>query len=657
MIPFVAPYFYQAAPSANIVAAAETGNLKAAEVESALRQFMGSIPSLEFSRQNLVSQAGPIKPERLIRPKSIIPAPPNSIPVQNPELPSVTVIADRQDFNAKEQIFTASGNVTVKYLDTELKADVVKLNLISKDATAEGKVFLQRGEQKIKGEVLSYNYQSKKGSLTVASGFINISNLGASRVSRQPADVGSKSAIINLSGNSNTSPSQDISRIRFRAEKIILDSDFWAAENLTITNDPFDPPELELRATKATLTRINPTQDRLDAESGSLAFDQSLVLPIPFSSIILDRFERTLPVRIGFDQRDSGGFFYQQNINAYSKPDINFQISPQFFLQRSFQGNLLDANVLGFAAKLDAILPDAQFFSGRATLSGLNFANAENQLRANLEYSRPVFGDHVLVAQYAFRDRIFNGSLGFQDVNNSIGVNIFSPNRILGDSDINFSYQFGAQYIGAGRDLGGGQPIDIASLLRLQGATSLSRSFSLWRGTVLPAERELGLKYQAEPVVPGLDAVVGVSANYAFYSSGESQGFLSGTLGLVGTFGNFSKPFLDYTKINISYTQGLVVGRSPFLFDRVADAQTITFGLVQQVYGPFRVGAEQSLNPATGRIVDSNYSLQYDRRTYAIVIRYNPTREIGEVIFRISDFNFSGSDDNVTPVTGGLERR
>jgi hypothetical protein len=39
------------------------------------------------------------------------------------------------------------------------------------------------------------------------------------------------------------------------------------------------------------------------------------------------------------------------------------------------------------------------------------------------------------------------------------------------------------------------------------------------------------------------------------------------------------------------------------------------------------------------------------------VIRYNPTREIGEVVFRISDFNWGDSNSNVTPVVGGLEQR
>lgn len=620
------------------------------DLQAGLRSLMISIPKLRFSRRHLLSQAGPIKPDRQVSPKL---APLIPVPIPTGEL--VNVIADRQEFDVRTQIFTATGNVTVKYLNSELRGETVTLNLITKDATATGKVELKRGEQLVRGERLVYNYGTVKGSLFEARGFLNLDTLTSSQVTRLPADLRSRSSVINVFGEAvPAARDRDISRLGFRADQINLDGDNWTAENLRVTNDPFDPPELELRTPKASLTKISPSQDRLEAESPTLVFDQGLTLPIPINSIVLDRFERSLPIRLGFDRRDGGGFFYQQNFDAHTQSDINFQISPQLFLQRAFEGSFFDANILGVAARLDAALPDNQFFTGRATLSGLNLGNVENQLRAHLQYSRPVLDNHILVAQYAFRDRLFNGSLGFQDVRNSLGVNLFSPNYVIGDTQINFSYQIGAQFIGADRDRGEGQPIEVASLIRTQGAVALSRAFPLWRGQVLAAEKESGLKYSPEPIIPGIDAFVGLNANSALYSSGDSQSFVSGTVGVVGIFGNFSQPFFDYTRINLSYTQGFVGGRSPFLFDRIADPKILTFGLVQQIYGPVRFGIEQSWNPDSGRIVDSNYSLQYDRRTYAIVIRYNPTREVGELVLRISDFNWGDRNSEITTVTGGI---
>jgi Protein of unknown function (DUF3769)/LptA/(LptD N-terminal domain) LPS transport protein len=627
------------------------------EVKAGLRSLFESIPDL--SRSNFVAQRGPIKPDSIPAAKPNDPAPLLPIPSIINGLP-INVTSDQQEYNAKDQTFTAKGNVTVIYQKSQLKADVVKLNLVTKETEAEGNIYLKRGEQILRGSRLEYNYGTAKGSLANASGQINLGT--ATNPNQVNSDRGSRSTTVSIFGSNvpDALPNKTVGRVGFKADRLVLDSDRWYADNIRITNDPYSPPEVELRANRATLTPINEEQDRLDAESPSLVFDQGLSIPIPITSLVLDRvISRTLPIRLGFDRRDQGGLFYQQNFDIYTTSNINFQISPQLFLQRGLEGrsNFLDFALLGVAARLDVALPDSQFFSGKATLSSLNLTDAENQLRATLLYSRPILDNYTFVAQYSYRDRLFNGSLGFQDVRNSLGVNLFSPSYILGDTGIVFAFQTGAQYIGADRDRGASLPIDVASLIRLQGATSLNRAFPLWRGTSLPAEKELGLKYFPEPIVPGLDAILGVNANYSFYSSGEDQGFLSGTVGLLATLGNFSQPFFDYTKINISYTQGVVAGRSPFLFDRIADTQTFTVGILQQIYGPLRFGAEQTWNPGTGRIVDSNYSLQYDRRTYAIVIRYNPTREIGELVLRISDFNWGEPSSNITTVEGGVEQR
>jgi len=633
------------------------------EVKIGLRSLLASIPNLSrsnFSRITKTAQTGPVKSDRLpvVKPNDL---PPLTIPSTVKGLP-INVTADRQEYNAKDQTFTAEGNVTVVYQQSQLKADIVKLNLVTKRAEAEGNVVLKRGEQILRGSRLEYNYGDSTGSLANASGQINLGTLGSPNQNQNPSDRASRSTTVNIFGGAlpDSLPNKTLGRVGFRADRLVIEQEGWYAENIGITNDPYLPPEVELRADRATLTPINEQQDRLETESPRLVFDQGLSLPIPVTSLVLDRvISRSLPIRLGFDRRDQGGFFYQQNFDLYTTSNIKFQISPQLFLQRGLENksNFLDFALLGVVARLDVALPDSQYFSGKATLSSLNLSDAENQLRATLLYSRPILDNYTFVAQYSYRDRLFNGSLGFQDVRNSLGVSLYSPNYVLGDSGVEFVFQTAGQYIGADRDRGAGLPSDVASVIKLQGATALSRAFPLWRGTALPAEKEAGLKYFPEPIVPGLDAILGVNANYIFYSSGEDQGFLSGTVGLTATLGNFSQQFFDYTKIKVNYTQGLVSGRSPFLFDRIADTQIFTIGLLQQIYGPLRFGAEQSWNPSTGKIVDSNYSLQYDRRTYAIEIRYNPTREIGELVLRISDFNWGDPGTNVTTVKGGVEER
>jgi lipopolysaccharide export system protein LptA len=626
------------------------------KVESDLRSLMQSLSTVEITPDSIIAQVGPVKPDSRPLPKPTDPAPVPPKPSSTKGLP-LNVKADRQEYNVKTQIFTATGNVVVVYQQSELKADKVELNLKTQQAVADGNIFFTRGDQKLRGSRLEYNYAKVQGTLADASGSINFGTLNNPQPSQLPADTASSSQTISIGNDTpDKNPGKGLRRLGFRAALLKLDGDRWTAEKLRITNDPFSPPEMELITDRATLSPISPTQDRLEAIAPTLVFDGVFSLPVPINTLTLDRFQRSFPLLVGYDRTDRGGLFYQQDFDLISQPDLSFRVSPQVFVQKGLQGgNIFDSGLFGFVAKLESILPDDQYLAGRATISSLNPNDFSNSFRASLLYNRPIFGDHQLSLQYGYRERVFNGSLGFQDIRNTIGFNIFSPNRVLGDTGINFSYQAGMQYINAER--GDIQPTTVNGLGRLQTAVTFSRGVPLWRGQPLPAEKETGLKYSPEPIVPGVDAVVGVTGAYSYYSVGASQAYLSGTLGISAVLGNFSKPFLDYTKINISYTQGLVSGESPFLFDRIADRQSVTAGIQQQIYGPIRLGVQQTWNPGTGKVIDSSYSLEYSRRTYAVVIRYNPTREIGEILLRISDFNWNNPPSNVTTVEGGIERR
>jgi hypothetical protein len=158
-----------------------------------------------------------------------------------------------------------------------------------------------------------------------------------------------------------------------------------------------------------------------------------------------------------------------------------------------------------------------------------------------------------------------------------------------------------------------------------------------------------------------LRAIAGVTGTTSYYTNGDDQSTLIGTVGLEGQIGHFSRPYLDYTAWNISYSQGFKSGLSPFLFDRAVDTKVLTAGITQQIYGPFRLGLQTSVNLDSGRASSTDYILEYNRRTYGITLRYNPVLELGAFSFRISDFNWSGgtdpfSDEQVKPVVGGVRQ-
>lgn len=649
------------------------------EVRSQLELFLDRLPEPDAIVSKLIvptltAQVGPVKPNSLPKPKPTD-KPRQASPPKDPATNSqdikpvlrdlapllrnlLKVVSDRQEYDINTQVFVAEGNVLIRYKKSELKADRVQLNTKTQEVIAEGNVFFTRGDQKIRGTKLTYNYGSVRGELIKASGSVDLGNLINSEVSRSLADTATNSITISATGNSDSTDGQ-VRRFGFVADRLILDGDTWTAENLRVTNDPFSPPELELVTNKATLTPISPTQNRLDLESPTVVFDQGFSLPLPLNSITLDRFQRFAPALVGFDQRDRDGVFYQQSFDVVSQPNLSFQLSPQLLIQRAFssgQSGVSAYDIFGVVATLNGAFDDGQRLSARASLSGLDFGNLDTILRLNATHSMTVFGNHTLLSQYAFRDRVFNGSLGFQDVNNIVGSTLLSPNYVLGDSKISFNYQLAAQLIGAVRD-DVAVPNTVGTLIRLQSAAVLSRAFPLLRGEPAPAEKETGLRFSPKPIVPKLDAVVALQGINSFYSNAASQSILYGTLGLSGEVGNFAKDFLDYTGFNISYTQAFSSGRSPFIFDRVADTRLISAGIVQQIYGPLRFGIQQSWSLDTGTLFDSTYSLEYTRRTYAVLIRYNPNQGLGELLLRISDFNWTRPPSNVTNVQNGIEQR
>jgi hypothetical protein len=289
------------------------------------------------------------------------------------------------------------------------------------------------------------------------------------------------------------------------------------------------------------------------------------------------------------------------------------------------------------------------------TLTSLDFGadNFGDTYRASIRANQRLF-NHNLALEYSYRDRLFNGSLGFQSVQSSVGFVVTSPIVPLGDTGINLSYQGGIQYINSdinvARAFGpdadpddaqqlrellpdpdpvtGIRPNNRISLARYQASASLNRSFLLWSQPPLPPTPDQGLRYTPNPVVPFLRLNLGLQGVVSAYGNGDTQGVLTGTVGISGQFGNFSRPFLDYTGISLSYSYNAVGGDTPFNFDRINDIQVLSVGLVQQIYGPFRLGIRSNIylesQTARQNNTDTTFTLEYSRRTCLLYTSPSP---------------------------------
>lgn len=643
----------------------------------------------------------------------IVPVPeditPEAIPTPIEKIEVVEVIADRQEYDEQRQVITAEGNIVMRFAQAVMTSDRIQVNLADRIAVAEGNVILKRGEQILQGERFEYYLVQDRGTIINARGQIDQSTLNRDLAGKLPeantitdrllsdrleadqpvTDVTLENelgvAIGNirdygiLQGNGDRQQG-NINRIRFEAEKIEFEPDSWQAEQLRLTNDPFSPPELEVRTDTANFQQIEPLVSKLTTTKSRLVFDDSLSLPLIKNSLVFDRRPRDPGLfNIGFDGEERGGLYIERTWDIIEQENLTWIITPQYFLQRALiptafdfsdedEGGIFDASVFGLKSDFKTVFDPRTDLTAKVALTSFDLDDLEDNVRAKLVASHLIgnfANPYRASVEYNFRERLFNGSLGFQTVYSSIGGVITSPNIPLGKTGINLQYQGSIQNIDAETDvaefLDSDRDNDRTNLTRYQGAVFLAKGFRVWQGKPLPPTKDGGLRYTPRPVVPYLQLNAGVSGITSFYSSGDGQHSLRTNVGLQGQFGNFARPFLDYTGFNITYSVGINADESPFLFDRDVDRETLALGIIQQLYGPIRLGVQTSFNLDDGDDISTDYILEYSRRTYNVSLRYNPVLEIGSFSFRVNDFNWRGDPEpfeknDISPVIQGVER-
>ncbi len=576
--------------------------------------------------------------------------------------------SDLQTFNPNTEIFEAEGNVQMEFGRSVLTAERMTIDIPNRIAIATGTVQVQLGDQLIQGDRLEYDFGQETGVLEPAFGQINLGSL--------PTDVAT-SGLRNdlLNGPPQTEPDRFI---RFQADRITFNVDTWQAENLRVTNDPFDPPELEIRSPQATAFLRPDGSSLITAQPGQLVFDQVLFLPIPVS-FRLDQLSDQPPISVFFDDFDEEeirrGLVIQPNFELLDDPNLSWVISPQFYPQRLLDEEDGLDDGYGLRTDLRVVQPSGQATHIFAELRGFVFDEFSERLRLQVEHTIPTGDGGVVTYSYNFRERFFSGLLGFQIVENRLGARYSSPVIPIGQSGIEFSYQVAADQIDAlGQDPAvedvavAEQETDRLQLTRFQLGTALSRSFQLW--DPLTAEAEAGtpiltaqasndpppFRFSPGPIEQGLWLNTGVSTSQSVYTNGDTQSYLAGSVGIDAVIGDFVADTLDYTNIQITYSNGFLSGASPFLFDRITTREQLVLGGLQQLYGPVRVGAETTVDLQSGRSVDTTYQLNYDRRTYGLSLRYNPVRETGALELRVDSFNWGDVGADVTDVRGGIER-
>ncbi len=593
------------------------------------------------------------------------------------------ITADKQTFDPDKQVVTAQGNVRVEFAQGVLLADQLRINLESRLAVGTGNVTFQRGEQILRGQRFEYNFGLDSGRIVQAGGEIFQPSLeqdlaigfdsnqsDSNRIEEPVQDVQPQQGVqFSLGGGpdvSNLSVPEGggtISRFRFEADELELDGGNWNANNLRITNDPFSPPELELRAENAKFRQIGPSKDELVASDLRLVFDDGFSIPIPRERIVFDGRERGLNlVNVGFDGDERGGLFIEREFPIIEADQWDFSLTPQYFLQQGiFDKTLTDPEVFGLKANLQGRFSPRTALSVNAALIGISDEIFQENFQGRAQLQQAIGrdeGKHTLNIEASFRERFFSGSLGFQRVQSSFGALITSPTFTIADTGIAFNYEAGIKRINADTDveelLDENRDNDRVTLTRYQLGTQFSWDTPLWQGDTLPATPDQGLRFTPTPVRPNLRFKTNLAGITTFYSNGDQQNFLDVIVGLEGELGHFSEDAFDYTGFDISYRQAIGAGESPFEFDRLVDRRRLSMGVIQQIYGPFLLGFDTSFNLDNGEFIRSDIILEYSRRTYNLRLSYDPTLQIGSFTIQINGFNWRGSSDPFDEINTGV---
>ena len=471
-------------------------------------------------------------------------------------------------------------------------------------------------------------------------------------------------------GGSQSLVNGTISRWRFQARRMELTPTGLRADRAALTNDPFTPAQTWMDADGVTVAQISKGKTRIWARRNQLVLDERLPIPVITRTTI--RQQVTSPWSLNVDSRDRNGAYIGYQLPAWRFGENgSLEVQPQLLIQRALNGSTnsyplpgqpadapgvtqpnATSDLFGLVANLRTPLAGFRL-NGTLDLSTLNPEHLAAGTRSWGDLSRevelPLLGKSNLRLFGAYRYRIWNGTLGEQDVYAAYGVSLEDTGELPAWGALSSSYfwKLGTGNYQATAYSATNTPTDLASYWRSNVVGSLNASLPLWTGKALPLTRDQAYRYSPVPIRPGLSLSANITGTLASYGDGSYQNTLSLSGGPTLTLGHFQKPFFDYTQLAITGGGTFRQGLSPLGFDRAVDLGTLNVGLTQQIAGPLvfsgGVGFNVDPNSSTyGGITNSYVELRWQQRAYEVGVFYSPYEQLGGVRIKLHDFSFQG---------------
>ena len=198
----------------------------------------------------------------------------------------------------ENEIIYAEGNVLIFTPYGIFKADKISFNRESKIFRAYDNLLFEKGNQFLRANFLEYNFYSNSGSIHNVYGTVDFSTFQKDLKYKDnifdnnqcglknnidlvelPQEVelldSSNSRFINSLGQDSFKLDLDnVTRWRFKAEKINLKEESWSSEEIFFTNDPFNNPQFVVRSKGFNAEFIN-SKSKLKSKATTLNFDKN----------------------------------------------------------------------------------------------------------------------------------------------------------------------------------------------------------------------------------------------------------------------------------------------------------------------------------------------------------------------------------------------
>jgi len=468
-----------------------------------------------------------------------------------------------------------------------------------------------------------------------------------------------------------------ISRWRIQANRLTVTPNGWQADRAAFTNDPYTPAQSWVDAS-GVVARQEPNGDLvLQAKSNQLILEDRLPIPLQRNQ----RFEKDREVEnrwvMAVDSEDRDGFYLGYNLKPLEvgkRGTLNLQ--PQFMVRRALDGTTSSyvlpgkpigsspksqptriGDLFGLLARFDTRVLglNIDVVGDFSTFDPSNFANGTRSWGdISRSFRLPWIGRTTARGFAAYRYRVWNGSLGEQDVYSALGASLEQTRDLpnLGKITNKLFWRAGFGNF-QGTEF---NTVNLAELWRANVYGSINSRLPLWTGKPRNPGTELATRFSPTPIVPGLAINTNLNMNLAYYGDGTSQQAFSISGGPTLTLGHLQKNFFDYTQVTVTGGGTLRQGVSPFSFDRIVDLSTIGLGLTQQLVGPLILSGGIGVNSDPnseffGDVVDSYVELRWQRRAYELAVYYSPYQGIGGVRVKLNDFNFRGTGVPFVPYT------